>query len=458
MVSSSLVIVSVVVALVLFIWSRRSSKIKFDDAPPMVPGALPFIGHLPWLLRDPLTFLQKAKEKYGGLVTVNLLGGEVVFVLSREYASPFFATGEDKLSFYKVAGESSVIIADMPHEHETFEITKKASTYQYEDVIASVFKEALDELPQSGTLDLFDWSRRVICKVTMKAFVGIPVSDKLVKDILDYEHAVITYLTVRRVIPQFISNLYLKPDSFRRREAVLRDLEPIVATVLNEQDEEKMTPFFKMHVAASLRKLGRPITVREMSKQVVQMAFAAVTNSSNAVAEAILRAAQNPDLAKDLMSVWDTPQGNEALLAWSLECARLSASATTTFRVCMDDDVFLGKYYIPKDTMVFASGVVMSLDNNVFQQPDHFDPKRFLPDNAKKGSVPSSHPVINWGGGMHLCPGKRFALGEVKGGMKAVLNRLDITPLRVESHDRSFNANPWAKRKGACLVQYIKKN
>ena len=49
-----------------------------------------------------------------------------------------------------------------------------------------------------------------------------------------------------------------------------------------------------------------------------------------------------------------------------------------------------------------------------------------MPEKVAAGSVPKANAVLLWGGGQHLCPGKRFALSEMRGALKVVLSKLSM--------------------------------
>ncbi|KAJ8081652.1 hypothetical protein PM082_007498 [Marasmius tenuissimus] len=71
----------------------------------------------------------------------------------------------------------------------------------------------------------------------------------------------------------------------------------------------------------------------------------------------------------------------------------------------IDDDVYNGMF-IPKGAMVVANIRGMSRDEDVYSNPEAFDPSRFLPKPEGKGEP---HFAVVWGFGRRICPGRHFA-------------------------------------------------
>lgn len=68
------------------------------------------------------------------------------------------------------------------------------------------------------------------------------------------------------------------------------------------------------------------------------------------------------------------------------------------------------KYMIEKGTRIMASPQAMHYDPSIFDEPETYIYDRFANPNAKSktGNTPLSSHVRAFGGGAHLCPGRRF--------------------------------------------------
>ena len=77
----------------------------------------------------------------------------------------------------------------------------------------------------------------------------------------------------------------------------------------------------------------------------------------------------------------------------------------------MNEDVKVGEYVIPKGTNVFMLIESLHLDKEIYPDPIHFKPERFLDNNT---SNINAYTYVPFSAGPRSCIGKRFALTEEK--------------------------------------------
>lgn len=71
------------------------------DAPPLVPGKIPFIGCWYQMWADPVKFLEECREKYGECFAIKMGGAEMVFCFDERMLNGYFKATEEKLSLLK---------------------------------------------------------------------------------------------------------------------------------------------------------------------------------------------------------------------------------------------------------------------------------------------------------------------------------------------------------------------
>jgi cytochrome P450 len=93
-----------------------------------------------------------------------------------------------------------------------------------------------------------------------------------------------------------------------------------------------------------------------------------------------------------------------------LETMRLYPASWQLPRQCMEDDVVDG-FRIPKGASVLVSQYITQRDPSVWENPEVFDPDRFLPERVK-----GRHPYafLPFGGGPRRCVGEHFAMMEAQ--------------------------------------------
>ncbi len=85
------------------------------------------------------------------------------------------------------------------------------------------------------------------------------------------------------------------------------------------------------------------------------------------------------------------------------------------------------KYMIEKGTLIMALPNLMHLDPNIFEHPQTFQFDRFLDPDAvsKKGTKLSSH-LRPFGGGVHMCPGRKFIGYEARALLAMILLKYEM--------------------------------
>jgi cytochrome P450 len=87
-------------------------------------------------------------------------------------------------------------------------------------------------------------------------------------------------------------------------------------------------------------------------------------------------------------------------------------------------DVAIGGYRIPANSMVVISPIHTHHMAELWPDPFRWDPERFSPGRAEHER--HSHQWIPFGGGPHMCLGRRFAETQVKLVMHQILLRFRL--------------------------------
>ena len=102
-------------------------------------------------------------------------------------------------------------------------------------------------------------------------------------------------------------------------------------------------------------------------------------------------------------------------------------------RKAMKDTVLSDGTFIPKGSFVAANMVTIHNDPNIYPEPREFRPWRFsdmrehsADDALKHQSVNTNVEYLTFGHGRHACPGRFFAMNELKAMMAYVVMNYDI--------------------------------
>jgi sterol 14-demethylase len=95
------------------------------------------------------------------------------------------------------------------------------------------------------------------------------------------------------------------------------------------------------------------------------------------------------------------------------------------------------KFIIPKGDIVVTSPAVASRMDNVFKNPNEFEPERFA-EPRREDKVPFAY--LGFGGGHHACKGAMFGLLQVKTIVSILLRNFSIEPVEKEFPEPDYTA------------------
>lgn len=93
-------------------------------------------------------------------------------------------------------------------------------------------------------------------------------------------------------------------------------------------------------------------------------------------------------------------------------------------------DTEIGGYKIKKETQVFTNYIGIHLHKDHWDEPEKFNPDRFLKEN-NHNIVKNS--LLNFGGGIRICPGRHWAIRNLKILLIRLLTKFDISLVDPDS-------------------------
>ncbi|MCB9795075.1 MAG: cytochrome P450 [Alphaproteobacteria bacterium] len=161
---------------------------------------------------------------------------------------------------------------------------------------------------------------------------------------------------------------------------------------------------------------GQGLDDQQLRDETMSMFIAGYETTAASVGWAAARLAADPELQRALQQEADAVLGDRRPTAQDAhalplalrvfhEALRLDAPVYFLPRVAVEDDVIAG-HHVPAGTMVSVMIDRVHRHPDFWDEPDRFDPDRFLPERAK-----GRHPAawIPFGHGQRQCIGKHFA-------------------------------------------------
>ena len=202
---------------------------------------------------------------------------------------------------------------------------------------------------------------------------------------------------------------------------------------------------------------GDAFTDEEVVNHMVFVMMAAHDTSTSTLSTAIYHLAKNPEwqerLRKQSMALPDQLSLDELEQleehTWVMEeSLRLHPPLPFMPRVTLADTEFAG-YRVPAGVLVALAPIVVHRDPRHWTRPNTFDPERFSSERAEHKSHP--YAFTPFGGGRHLCVGKRFGQLEIRSTLHQMLKKVRWSV--PEGYEMPFQFMPIGKPRDGLRVQ-----
>lgn len=386
----------------------------------MMPG-LPLIGNTLEFQKDRKLMLERGYEQFGTMFSIQLVTQKMAILFGEEAARIFFEKTDTALRMDKAYGMLKALFGDIaftappefyrrqrPILHMPFKGSKMGGylTIMEEEVTAW-----LTSLGNSGEIELVESLGPVIQNVAAHALMGKDFRQRVGRDFWEQYAYLGKALDV--VLPP---NLPL--PKFIRRDRAKKRIRAMIQQVIDVRRQSDIEYPDMLHDYVNARyEDGTPLTDDEVISLIMGLMFAGhettLGQASWLVAELLL----HPDYLATTQTEIDTLPTDRALsardfsalphLEWAVyETTRMHPSADTIFRY-VEEDIEIGEYRIPAGWVVMLSSDVHQRLEEVFTQPDGYDPERFSPARAEDRA--HKHAISGFGGGVHKCTGMNFA-------------------------------------------------
>eukprot|EP00550_Attheya_septentrionalis_P006736 CAMPEP_0198294484 /NCGR_PEP_ID=MMETSP1449-20131203/22548_1 /TAXON_ID=420275 /ORGANISM="Attheya septentrionalis, Strain CCMP2084" /LENGTH=496 /DNA_ID=CAMNT_0043994445 /DNA_START=149 /DNA_END=1639 /DNA_ORIENTATION=+ len=458
---------TVAVASVVFVQQSRRRRTGKDGALilPHVRSLLPYVGSAIDMGGGINKFIRKHAARLGGqpLFTATILGDKCVFIADPEYLSFIFKSSlQKKLDSETLQKQfmTNVMSASPSEVDEIFDkdTLKKGSSHYHHYLFKGAELERSTRLVQEffikliptlvSTTDKDAWTRHDLFSMVVSAIFkasmgpllsGSVVSDEAMQGFRDFDVGVVMMFN------EAPSLLYRK--SLKARAQLLKEME-------SSAFWKEASPLMKT------RKETLNVSKQSLYKANLGILWASVGNSAPATFWTLLHLIEDETAWKACRDQVETIAANRKDEFFSLddldemtllhsafyETLRIYQGNFTARQVKEDFVLDMGsnkKYWIEAGSKLMPFWGILHSDPHIFENPNQFQYDRFV-DTAKvfkyKSGKPLTHaPVMAFGGGAHLCPGRKFIAYEVKLFLAMLMINFDMVLVDGERHP---NINP----------------
>ena len=211
------------------------------------------------------------------------------------------------------------------------------------------------------------------------------------------------------------------------------------------------------------------LSLEDIQRTTLFLLWASVGNSMPAVFWVLFFLLKHPDALQAVQTElqqfphdhdqpWTTQEIDQMVVLQSVftETLRMASSLRVLRDVLQDFDLNLKQpnqpnYRVQKGSVVVSFLPLLHFNPDIFDNPHSFQWDRFLPNKNTSSNLDSM--MRAFGGGVHLCPGRKFIANEVKVFVATLISNCDM---RLAPHDDchyydQIQASKW--RQGAGIPQ-----
>ena len=405
------------------------------------PRGLPVVGHLPWLVRDSLGFLQKLSREHGDIAAFRVGMTPAVFITAPKLIDRIIkdrsfershGTRRALASFLKYGLLSLEGQPHMRHRRLMQPAFHRERIKRYGEIMASETYAVLGQWQSQQPRDLRADMMRLTFAIVTRALFNSETkaeAERVDRALQQIQPAVMRMGQLARVLPFEVPMLY----SAKTQRAIQSLHQVVVALVQQRRRENDDRGDLLSMLLTARDEDGSALSDEDICAEILTMLFAGHETTANTMTWAWHLLTQHPKQQEALaaevralvgerqLSFDDLPQ---LTLADRMvrETMRLYPAAWWADRISTEA-VELGGYTVPANTLVVFSVYVTQRDPRYFAAPDTFDPDRFSPERV--GQIPDG-AYLPFGAGVHMCIGNTFALMEARLILSAMAQRFKL--------------------------------
>ncbi|KAK1229505.1 hypothetical protein PQX77_007428 [Marasmius sp. AFHP31] len=399
-------------------------------------------------------------------------------------------TGKDMMEDLRKAGDDALSLRDAfretLHTDYIFGPSLNENPFHIEVIqgaltrhLASMFGEVYDELSQAFNDEIpltDDWVKvptllktlNIVCRTSNRLFVGLPLCRNEEWKALNIRYTIDFFMASGKtsLFPRFLQPLvawYTSPYK-RSLKVGLKHLEPTIRERVQKfkaGEEDLGDDMLTWLIQAAPKDSDKWLTPEDLASRLLSLNVAAIHTTSQAFTHALINLASYPEyvepLRKEIESCIEKDGWSKAAMgkmrmldSFLKESQRVSSSgATSVRRLALKDFVFSNGTVIPAGMMLSTSPSALHFDKDQYSNPSEFDGYRSYKKREQEGEslkhqmVTPETNYVAFGAGKHACPGRFFAVNEIKALVSHALLYYD---LKLDGSDAAPKTEEFAGR------------
>lgn len=439
-----------------------------------VKYGLPLIGHGLSFSRDIIGYIRKCQKEYGNIFKLKIFKKTIIVVCDRNLTEQFFKAREPEMSLYHVL-ESLYFadgFSDDPSSLQTIiHIVKSTIAVNFDIFMPKIVMEAekmVEEMKKTNNvnkINIINTMIKFVARTSARCFLCLELSDDFLKILIDFTHFLNKIVISTYFVPLWILRLIINPflGNYRRKMQVF--MEPEIEKY--RTDITKSDSLILRRAVDYVTEKGEKLTNRQICEVIVCLLYVSSENTALGLSNTIVDLVTNKTFLEKLKKESQKYLikndmrgliGDSVIDACVMESCRLNTHIFALNRKPLDMKS-IGDYYVGDvDVVAICEPMLMKYEcaEDLFQDSEKYNPDRYLGVNGQKIESKTAGAIMTFGKGVHLCPGSKFALMEIKVAASLILNNFNFT---IEKNDMGqmnyFSPSAFAERQVNAKISVI---
>ncbi|MDH3655271.1 MAG: SCP2 sterol-binding domain-containing protein [Myxococcales bacterium] len=427
---------------------------SIDPMPPIVSGSLPWVGAGRALVRDPTEFFSNCRERLGDTFLVDAFGYRLFCLFSPVGVRNLWRLPEETAS--KALADLTLLSHKVPIElfegrrtlpHDLF---ARDDVEVYLDHLHKVVDVELSALGESGSLELFAFTKRLAHRMGLASWGGMSAASD---EQLDALAAHFEQLDASESFVHPHKALLAVATRKRRERRAMHAIEAIFADMLRERhgstDVNDGDLFAR--ICASWDDVPSPAREVGIARDVIVVQMGSQSNLFAAMAWTLIFALRHPSIIDQILS-----EGDGVLDSFSHESIRMSQRSIVLRRVVSPVEVADEKATYRVEPGMLIATMLSVTNQSAAKGLDQFDEKNYRGSTfLRANDLPARELVTTYGHGKHTCPAHRFSTSAIQHSVGEIFRRYELSAEFDQPHPLPRQIGGVARADRPCTVRYV---
>ncbi|QRK05989.1 cytochrome P450 [Archangium violaceum] len=410
------------------------------------PGpALPSPLQMSLYMADPLSFLRKQRKRHGDTFTLRMSGmGEFVFVSAPEDIKRIFNAppdalhaGEGNAVILPLVGSSSLVMQDGAEHIRLRRLLlppfQGERLHTYAGPMRETTHASLEQWPVGKPFPLLPRMMSLTIEILLRSVFGIEGKEELALFARRFPRLVDSIASPLYLIPALSGVDVFQKVPWLRASKMKREVDEAIYALIAHRRAQPADPRRQDMLSLLLEsrdEAGQPLTDRELRDALFTVIVAGYETTAIGMCFTVERLLSTPEALARVHEELERVVGDTELQAEHLgQLEYLDAVIKETLRLRPVVPLVsrrtkvpfeLSTYTLPPETMLVPGIALTHLREDIYPEPDSFQPERFL------GKKPDPYAWLPFGGGSRRCLGMALSLFEMKVVLATMLRRAKL--------------------------------